>query len=367
MRISKLELEHYRSYELLAYEFSNNPVTVIVGNNGLGKTNFLESIFLLALTKSFQGKKLEEIIMWDEEWARVVGSIESCKGSKELEVFWGFGRHYPKSLKVNGSKNKAADYVGNLLVTLFSPQDLNMIHGPPQLRRRFFDVMLSQIDREYLTSLLEYRKLLRQRNKLLSNIKDGVSKAGELDFWDAQMAKHGTVLVSKRQEATDVINGYLGGDYDSIAVGQDRYPELLIMWTKQWSEHDTQSAIAEYFLSNRRRDIAVAGTCGGPHREAFSILMNNRNMAEFASRGECRTLVLSLKLGERRFIKEQTGDMPVLLLDDVLSELDTDRQKNVLELFDSEQTIITATHIEGALDSHHVHVVDVEEFALQKT
>lgn len=364
MRLKTLELEHFRNYHRLRWEFRDKPVTIVVGDNGKGKTNFLEAIVVMSLTKSFQGKRMEELTEWNEEWSRVSGLVETAVEEIDLEVFWGVGRQYPKTVKVKGVKSKATEYIGRLLTVLFSPQDLNMVHGSPQLRRRYVDVMLSQVDSDYLGALMEYRALLKQRNRLLGQILAGKSSEDELEFWDCRLADKGTVLLSKRRECFMTLNRHLSEDYSSIAssltdVGGNAQKELA--WNNAWGETDTRTELLAYLKSRRQRDIAAGATCGGPHREDFSVQMQGRDMKEFASRGECRTLVLALKLGEWRLMQERTGEVPVLLLDDVLSELDPGRQARVLTLFDHGQVVMTATHLEETIDTSAFDLVKVEQ------
>ncbi|MDF2378703.1 MAG: DNA replication/repair protein RecF [Candidatus Gracilibacteria bacterium] len=362
MRITSLQLENFKNYEKLSFSFGDTNPTVLIGNNGQGKTNFLEAIVVLALSKSFQPLALKEMVNWYlseaetglPEFFRITGTVEAKGGESQLEVFCGKTRKYPKTLKVNDLKVKPKDYIGTLRIVLFTPQDLNIIMLSPTLRRRYVDLMISQVDKVYLEHLSKYQLVVKHRNKLLGAIQEKTSSADELGYWDEQLVEHGSYLLWKRREVFGVLNQRLAEQYQKISGEK---VELEVVWKKEWGRGenfenhmdlgDLVSEFNEYISEKRFRDIATGSTCGGPHREDFFFQMNERNLANFGSRGECRSTILALKLAELSFITETTGESPVLLFDDVLSELDPDRQQNLLELFDTDQVIITSTHLDG--------------------
>lgn len=364
MKLLSLQLENFKNYHQLSFDFGDvNPV-VLIGNNGQGKTNFLEAIVVLALSKSFQPLALKEMVNWHlseektglPEYFRIRGTIETGTGIQELEVFCGKTRKYPKTLKVNDLKVKPQDYIGQLRIVLFTPQDLNIIMLSPALRRRYVDLMLSQVDRDYLKRLSKYQVVVKHRNKLLGMIQEKKSSSDELDYWDDQLIEHGSYVLWKRRKVFEALNHSVAEHYKQISHEE---VELQLVWKKEWGSGGSENGSAdheritkdfrEYVFEKRTRDILVGSTCGGPHREDFFFQMNGRNLAEFGSRGECRSTILALKLAELEFIKETTGESPLLLFDDVLSELDPDRQQNLLELFDTDQVIITSTHLDGDL------------------
>jgi len=375
MRITRLQLENFKNYSLLDFEFPNTNPLILIGNNGQGKTNFIEAIAILALSKSFQKSHLKDMVNWfvhEEntglpEYFRIKGSVENRHGVQELEVFCGKGKKYPKTLKVDELKTKPKDYLGHLRIVLFTPQDLNIIMLSPKLRRRFVDLMISQIDRDYLEHLSKYLGIVKQRNRLLDYIRKGEARTDELNYWDEQLALHGSYILWKRRIVFDELNESLEKHYETIS---QEAVEIRLRWKKVWKknldlksmEKDTPSfelprqedyrrLLLDYLKNNQKRDIALAMTCGGPHREDFIFEMNGRDLAEFGSRGECRSTILALKLAELEYIQQVTGESPVLLFDDVLSELDLKRQKNLLGLLGDEQVIITSTHLDEPMEA----------------
>ena len=225
-----------------------------------------------------------------------------------------------------------------------------MILLAPQLRRRYMDIFISQTDSVYLHHLSQFQTVLKQRNSLLSAIQENRSRSEELAFWDEQMGNHGGYVLWKRRQVVEYMNHKLSSHYESI--GREAV-HFQLLWKSSWNVEATPEATQQHFFdylqNKRQRDIAAETTCGGPHRDDFSFQMNGRDLAEFGSRGECRTAVLALKLTEMEYIKELTGDPPVLLFDDVFSELDINRQQQFLEQCDAEQVIISTTHVEYPL------------------
>lgn len=366
MKLQSLELTDFKNYSQLSVDFDEHSPIILVGKNGQGKTNFLQAIVVLALSKSYQSIALQELVNWQApegseeipEFFRIKGSLDSNDGHKEMEVFCGRVKKYPKTLKINDLKTKPKDYVGNLRIVLFTPLDLNIVFLAPQLRRRYVDLLISQIDRDYLDHLSDYQGYLKHRNKLLSAIQEWRSKESELDYWDENMAKHGAYVLWKRREVFGTLNKLLSKNYENIS---SENVELKIDWKKEWEAvqvSDLEQLFHEYLLSKRHRDIEAGSTCGGPHREDFVFSMNDRDLADFGSRGECRSSVLALKLSELELIKDVTGDSPILLFDDVFSELDEFRQKNLLNLFKADQVFISSTHLDFAIENGVVWEVE---------
>lgn len=288
MRLTSLQLEHFKNYESLSFDFGAANPTILVGRNGQGKTNFLEAIVILALSKSFQPLKLPEMVSWyfhEEqsglpEYFRIKGTVETNQGERELEVFCGKTRKYPKTLKVNGVKVKPKDYLGNLRIVLFTPQDMNLVMLSPQLRRRYVDLMISQVDREYLDHLSQYQVVLKHRNKLLGAIAEKQAMTSELEYWDQQLAQHGGYLLWKRREVFRNLNQELSAQYERIS-GEPA--ELEVRWKRVWSRElgvgsgdtplcaDFQNSFEEYLKLKVRRDIEAGSTCGGRTGRTFSF------------------------------------------------------------------------------------------------
>jgi|CXWL01.1.fsa_nt_gi DNA replication and repair protein RecF len=361
MRLNHLEITDFKNYQQLEADLSGEQQLILVGNNGQGKTNFLEAIVVLALSKPLQSLPLRELVNWSAEsqdgafpsFLRVKGDVVGLQGQQSLEVICGSTAKMPKTLKIDGQKTKAQDYIGTLKIVLFTPQDMNMMMLAPQLRRRYVNILISQIDREYLTHLSRYQLVLKHRNRLLQGIKAREAKTMELDYWDDLLVQHGTVILAKRRELFSNLNVQLSQHYQELSGESVNF---RLHWKKEWPEGEEKlSASFRHYISDRRdRDIEAGNTCGGPHREDFEFHMNDRNLSQCGSRGECRTAILALKLAELSYMTTSSGESPVLLLDDVFSELDPSRQKNLLRLFQVDQVIMTSTHLDSIPDNARV-------------
>jgi len=354
MHLKSLELTNFKNYSDLKVDFNDHSPIILIGMNGMGKTNFLQAMVILALSKSFQALPLKEFVNWNSEaqlqglpdFFRIKGTVVTDEKTKELEVVCGKTRKYPKTLKIDGLKMKPKQYIGNLRIVLFTPQDLNIIYLSPQLRRRYVNLLISQIDPDYLEHLSQYQVFIKHRNKLLQAIQEQKTGADQLDYWDEKLAEHGSYLLWKRREVFNQLNEELSQHYESISSEQVK---LEINWSKDWPAaglDEFRENFQGYLLEKRPVDISIGNSCFGPHREDFSFSMNDRDLADSGSRGECRSAILALKLTELSFIKKITNDSPVVLFDDVFSELDESRQKNLLNLFEADQVFITSTHLD---------------------
>ncbi len=343
MKLKSLSLENVRNYEKLRFDFPDEKIIVIQGLNAQGKTNFLESILLLSLTKTFSNAKQEDLIMWGKDFARISGVITDQKDLLSLEFFWGKTKQFPKTLKINNVKKKTEDFVGNLQVVIFTPKEMNLISDPPSIRRKYLNIILSQTDKKYLQNLINFQNTLKNRNALLKMINDKKSKEDELVFWDKKLTEEGSDIYFKRRKFISKIQESLSNNYSHVA-GKENL--LSIMWNKNIPEslEDIKIFYKNKIENMRGKDIITETTLSGPHRDDFSIFLNGKEISISGSRGEWRSAILALKLSEVNYIKNTTGKTPILLLDDVLSEFDPLRQKNVLNLFHAEQIIITTAH-----------------------
>jgi len=333
MSISKLRLNSFRNFRTKLLEFSPK-ITVIVGPNASGKTNILESIFVLATGKSFRARVEEEMVNYAADIARAKGRVASDGNLIDLEAVLtrgliDIGKSAPekiarKKLLVNGVSKRLVDFAGNLKVTLFGPWDLDLVTESPSLRRKFLDTVLSQVDREYRRASLSYEKGLRQRNRLLLRIREEGLSRSQLLFWDKLLVKNGDYISSARGEFIQFINSTKALNEEKLELFYDR------------------SAISEARLEQyAEEEVAAATTLVGPHRDDFIFKREARDMARFGSRGEQRMGVLWLKLAELSFIEEKSGERPTLLLDDIFSELDHKHRKIVMKVSEKQQTIIT--------------------------
>ncbi len=386
MHLQKLTLEQFRNHAKFELEFNpNEPVTYIVGENARGKTNILESIYVLALTKSFRTNSHEDLIQWGAEYGRVKGvfTAETGAGGQmssgsfastqsqpfELEVFLGRPPQPGKVHKKNGVKTSAANFIGSFQVVFFHPEDLNMLYLGPDLRRRYLDILNLQINKKYYQALRAYRRILQQRNSLLHQLKNGYSKPEDVQIWDEQLIENGSIIIQERAKCIDFFNQNLEHKYQQISQGDEKitakYQHCLgDYFTLSQDENAAQilshasldqikDAFEKALKKAQNKDFLSEHTSIGPHRDDLEFFLNEMPLARHASRGEYRSLLLSLKLLEIEFYQQKSGQKPLLLLDDVFSELDQSRQKMLLEAIRTHQTIITATHrIESAEQAH---------------
>lgn len=360
MKLLKLQIENFRNYTNYEHNFGKNPgTTVITGLNGHGKTNLLEAIYVLSLGKSFRSILQDDLINWNADYFKIIGHTEDI----ELEVFYSGYPQKQKVFKKNGVKIKHSEYIGNFITVLFHPEDLNMLYLSPELRRRYLDILLSQLDKKYLSSLSKYQKILRQRSALLIQIREQEFKSksvphellNDLNSWDEEMLENGSYIVKKRLEFVDYLKENLENIYNVLA---DKEHKITLFYKSTWAENH-----AETLQKNRKRDIFSAKNTTGPHRDDLEFSINDRKIASAASRGEFRTLMIALKMAEIAYIKKITGEVPLLLLDDVFSELDSVRQKMLLKAIDGAQTIITTTDIHDLdnveMDKSHIDIVSL--------
>ncbi len=372
MKLQKIYLKNFRNFEEKLIVFSDT-TTVIIGQNASGKTNILESIYLLSTGKSLKAGVEEEMIQYDEEIGRVKGLFREGKwnipkenekeeevlpkNEKRLEVVLTRGeitigdankkeKVARKRLKINGVGKRLIDFAGNFKTVLFGPQDLDLVTESPSLRRNYLDSVLSQIDREYRRATLSYNKALRHRNKLLLQIREEDIPRSQLLFWDKLLIKNGDYIARQREDfieyanLTEPLKGHsFSVEYDKSAISEARLKQYAV------------------------EEVYAATTLVGPHRDDFCFMIEKeshstdeqRELDKYGSRGEQRMGVLWLKLAELQFIEKQSGDKPTLLLDDIFSELDHDHRDIVGEIAGNQQTIITTA------DEHYISSLDEYE------
>lgn len=352
MRLASLKLENYRNYQKLNLDFdAQNPITSIVGQNAQGKTNILEAIYLLALTRSFRTSCQSDLIKWGDDYARITGRLETKEGEKDLEVFIGNPPQPKRSLKKNGVKTSTYDFVGNCRIVFFHPEDLNILYLGPDLRRKYLDILNIQLSPRYYRALRSYKRILEQRNSLLRNIRDGFAAVNDLIIWDEQLVAEGAVIMSERRKTVEFINQNVSRVYSGISGNAG--DEVKVIYSsffdegEDLSEQNIMEGFAEKLKMAQGRDLQALVTTAGPHRDDISFELNGRRIAMHASRGEYRSLLLALKLIELEYFEAASGEKPILLLDDVFSELDTERQTALMQGIEGCQTILTATHQDG--------------------
>lgn len=318
MYLKNLKLTNFRNFSKLDLDLER--VTLLIGDNAQGKSNLLESIYFLATTKSPRAEKDIELVKEDENFVRVEGEVEGDKLEIGMQKREDGTEGLLKRVKVNGIPRRTLDYIGNLIVIYFSPEDINLVTGPPSLRRWHIDLTLAQVDRHYKEALTTYHSAISSRNRLLKKIKEGLAKVSELDFWTATALQSGQIVSEKRRHFFAEMNK--GEDFRFV------YQENIFS--------------AERLEKYLPREIAACASLIGPHRDDFNFEFQGKHLAHFGSRGEQRTAVLQLKMAELYFIKELKGVMPILLLDDVFSELDEGHRHHVASVINGQQTIMSA-------------------------
>lgn len=334
MEILDLVLTNFRNFSAKKLIFDKK-LTVIVGKNGVGKSNILEAAALLAGTRSAKVETDLDLVFFGRDSAKVEGSVnvEGERGELVCNLQVVDGR-VGKSYFINSSKKRFTDFSEEFAIVVFAPVDMDLVSGSPSLRRRHLDVRLSSVDRDYGRSILAYGKLVTRRNKVLQRIWEGKSKPLELSFWDERLSEYGKYISKKREEFFEYLNFVEHGE--TLGKIGDLTWELK------------QSTISiEKLLKNRERDIAAGITLSGPHRDDFRFRFRGRDLEFFGSRGEQRMAVLALKLAELEYYKMKKGYRPVLALDDIFSELDWEHRDTVLSVIGNQQTIITAAEEES--------------------
>jgi len=342
MIIKSLELENFRNYESLYLEFDKG-VNILYGDNAQGKTNILEAIYVSATTKSHKGSKDKEIINFNQDEAHIKTFLD--KEGLERRVDMHLRKSKTKGIAIDRVKiKKAAELLGLLNVVFFSPEDLSIIKDSPSERRRFVDMELCQLDQSYLYDLNQYNKIINQRNKLLKEIYFNNDYREMLSIWDMQLANYGEKIIKRRALFVEELNEIISDIHHKLSGGKE---EMVMKYVPNCNE----GTLEETIKNNLEKDIKLKMTSVGPHKDDFSFVSNGIDLRSYGSQGQQRTAALSLKLSEIEIVKRITRDKPVLLLDDVLSELDSNRQNYLLNNIGDIQTIITCTGLEDFVNN----------------
>lgn len=337
MYIKTLELQDYRNYNRLHMNFYNG-VNILYGDNAQGKTNILESLYICGTTKSHKGSKDKEIIKLDKDESHIKILLEKDNITHKIDMH--LKKNKPKGVAIDGLPiKKSSELFGIINFVLFSPEDLSIIKNGPSERRRFIDLELCQLDKVYLYHLSCYNKILIQRNNLLKQISFNRKLLDTLSVWDLQLVDHGIKIMERRKLFIDQLKIIVSEIHKQLSGNK----ENLIL---TYESNVTVDNFAEKLESALERDINLKMTNYGPHRDDFSIFNGKEDIRKFGSQGQQRTAALSLKLAEIEIVKQITKDNPILLLDDVLSELDRKRQNYLLNSITELQTIITCTGLE---------------------
>lgn len=341
MHLAHLSLINFRSFRQLDLDFPKG-VAVLHGDNAQGKTNLLEAVYLLSIAKSFRAQNEREMVNREaaQEQGQAFASGTFVRNDGRLKVSVGFQWATPeqgneplvrKQVRVNGVARKAAELVGLANAVLFSAQDVELVFGAPSQRRRFLDILISQVDSLYLRSLQRYQRILYQRNQLLKTLREGRASREEMAFWDAELVKEGASIVRRRLEAMQALTPLAQEAHQRLAgsiepLQMEYASSAPIREGEQFVE-----ALESALQAERGRELAVGATLVGPHRDDLRLTIGGIEASTYASRGQARTVGLSLRLAEAAYLAASKGEAPVLLLDDVLSELDASRRRHVLE------------------------------------
>ena len=371
MFLDHLSLTNFRNFRSLDLALAKGP-TILIGDNAQGKSNLLEAVYLLSTSRSPNATRDNEMVSWhaledDLPLARVRGKVKRNDRDIALEVLIsgpsnktpghrkdeGAITNIPvrKQLRVNGVPRRASEFIGQAAAVIFGPQETDMISDTPSMRRRFIDVALSQVEPKYTRALQKYNKVLVQRNHLLRRIYEGLSSPDELDFWDNNLVISGSEVLTHRLDAMERISIISAEAHDGLAGGKERmeayYQSNIIgdaaLVDSSPSADEINAAFLRELAVARGRDIRQGQTTVGPHRDDIKVAIDGRPADLYGSRGQQRTAALALKLAEAKFMEERLGEQPVLLLDDVFSELDSSRRGYLMDVARGHQQVLITT------------------------
>lgn len=348
MIIESIELKNYRNYKELHMDFDQG-TNILYGDNAQGKTNILEAVYVCSTTKSHRGSKDKEIIGFGAEESHI--KINVRKEDVPYRIDMHLKMNKTKGVAINGIPiHKASELFGIVNVVFFSPEDLNIIKNGPAERRRFIDLELCQLNKLYVHSLVQYNKSILQRNKLLKELSFRPEYEEMLDIWDMQIVSYGRELIRYRESFIEKLNEIIEEIHYNLSGRKER---LVIHYEPNVDPDQFEKVLKK----NRLQDIKQKTTLTGPHRDDIIFYVNDIDIRKFGSQGQQRTAALSLKLAEIELVKKTVKDYPILLLDDVLSELDGSRQEHLLSAIKHIQTIITCTGLEDFLS--HCFQIDM--------
>ena len=341
MVIKNLTLDNFRNYEHESFSFDEG-LNVLTGKNAQGKTNCAEAVFYLCTGASLRIRHDRQLIRRSAEFARISAVTESRFGKVTLEAVIFENK---RELMLNGNKIRPVDFLGNMNSVFFSPGELRLIQDGPDERRRFLNLSISQTSREYRVALSRYQRVLDQRNNLLKSYSQDTDA---LDVWDEQLATYASRIVKKRREFLGELSPLASAVHASLTDGAE---ELTLSMDGKYEgdEDSVKEKLFREITSARERDLRLGFTTVGPHRDDIRVGINGADARGYASQGQARTAALSMKLAETQIFRSLTGEAPILILDDVMSELDLPRRKRLLESVKDLQCILTCTHAERVL------------------
>lgn len=333
MLITNLKIKNFRNYEELNLKL-NNKINIFYGNNAQGKTNIIESIFLCSMGKSFRTNKDKELVKFNENFFKVEVEYEKSDRAGKVKIEYSD----KKNIFINGIKVKRfSELLGKINIVIFTPDDINILKNGPKMRRRFLDIMISQLRPNYIYNLNMYSKTLEQRNIYLKQIKFEHKREDLLDLWNQKLYEYGKKVYEYRLEFIEKIKNKINEIHKNITNGNE---EIKIEYISDFSNKENFYMLLK---QNQNIDIMRGVTSKGIHKDDFIVYLNEKNVNTYGSQGQNRTVVLSLKMAELQVIKDEIDENPILLLDDFMSELDEVRRKNFLENIGDTQVFVTCT------------------------
>ncbi|MGI6113674.1 MAG: DNA replication/repair protein RecF [Mahellales bacterium] len=361
MHIEFLKLVNFRNYENLRLDMIPG-LNILVGNNAQGKTNILESIFFSCTGKSHRTSKDKELIRINEQECFILTELQREEGKSIIEIK--LNQRGKKIIKVNGvAIRRLMELMGNLNVIIFSPEDLKLVKEGPRERRRFIDIQLCQMKPRYLYNLQQYNRILQQRNMLLKEIQTRSGLKSTLSIWDEQLVEEGCRVIKTRHWFIDKLRNTVSSLHKDLTMGKETLDIEYISNIKYNDLDKIKQRFMEITEKNRERDIMLGSTQQGPHRDDFDIYINHLDLKAYGSQGQHRTAALSLKLSGIYIIKDDVGEYPVLLLDDVMSELDVKRQQMLMSNLGKVQSVVTCTDLNWM---GHAHGLDKKIFHVEQ-
>lgn len=344
--IKRVNLKNFRNYQTLDIGLGEG-VNIFYGQNAQGKTNIIESIYMASTGKSHRTSKDSELIRWNAEDAKIKIDFQKENDEKSVEIY--LNKNIKKQIKMNGVRlGKIGELIGNLNTVIFSPDHMKIIKEGPVERRRFMDIILSQVKPGYYYNLVQYLKVLEHRNNLLDEARTNSGMLKTIDIWNEQLAEFGTRVIMTRNYFVNKICDMAAETHERISNGKEK---LELKYNSSINCHfNSDNDIKKSFINALEKsidlDVKRGVTHKGPHRDDIFFHINGTEVKTYSSQGQQRTTLLSLKISELKYMEAETGEVPILLLDDVFSELDTERQKYLVDFISSIQTIITCTDVE---------------------
>ncbi len=364
MRISSLRLEQFRSYDRVDVAFEGRGIELFVGPNGSGKTNVVEALSYLSTGRSCLGIAHENAVKWGTDYFRLRATLQRDSGQKfSIEFVSQLSPRKERAAFLNDVRVSFVQFIGQLPTIIFLPQDLDLFTGSPQRRRGFLDAIISQLQPTFLASRIEFERILKQRNALLKRIGEGVARVTDLDPWDEQLVLCGAVVQLERVRMVEALEPL---SIERLQLLGESWPDARLRYMRSTIAIDERALASELRVAvraSRHKDIMTRSTSVGPHRDDWHAEADGRDIALFASRGQQRSCLLALLMSATDIFQSRLSERPLVILDDVFSELDDHHQQSLMTALEGSQVLLTSTHVPPTLnasDSWHVHAGVIE-------